>query len=214
VTGTVERPPIAVAFDKSGQLHELIGRKEAGEAARTLDLATPVETRGDLSPAAVEQRKKLRASREFHERTIRAVDLVITALLEKQAKAKDTKALSRLLLILARKSANFDTKRRVAKRYGFRTPKLDGDVTAFYDARAKAADPLLFALETLVWERSLFPNYGLPEAAKETCKIYGLDEKKIDAAAKEKPPKLAPQANPELPAKPGAKAKAKPAKKS
>ncbi|MEI9999077.1 MAG: ParB/RepB/Spo0J family partition protein [Verrucomicrobiota bacterium] len=174
-----ERPPVAVAVDRNGTLHYLIGRKEAGEAVRTLDLAAPVETRGDLSPAAIQQRKQLRETRDLHERTIRAVDLVITALLDKQAKTKDNKALSRLLLMLARKSANFDTKRRVAKRYGFRTPKLDGDVTAFYDARAKAADPLLFALETLVWERSLFVNYGLPEAAKETCKVYGLDVKKI-----------------------------------
>ena len=207
-----ERPPVAVAVDRNGTLHELIGRKEAGEAARTLDLATPVETRGELSPAAVEQRKKMRESRDLHERTIRAVDLTITAVVEKQAKAKDNKTLARLLLLLARKSANFDTSRRVAKRYGFRTPKLDGDLYAFYNARAKAADPLLFALETLLWERSLFVNYGLPEATKEACQIYGIDLKKIEAAAKAKPPKLAPEANPELPPKAGTKKK--PAKKS
>jgi ParB/RepB/Spo0J family partition protein len=207
-----ERPPLAVAVDRNGTLHDLIGRKEAGEAARTLDLATPVETRGDLSPATIQRRKEMRDSRDLHERTIRAVDLVVSAVLEKQAKAKDNKALARLMLLLARKSANFDTSRRVAKRYGFRTPKLDGDLYAFYNARAKAADPLLFALETLLWERSLFVNYGLPEATKEACEIYGIDLKKIVAAAKEKPPKLVPEANPELPAK--ANAKAKPAKKS
>ncbi len=94
----------------------------------------------------------MRASRDKHERTIRTVDLVITAVLEKQAKAKDNKALSRLLLMIALKGAHFDTSRRVAKRYGFTTPKKDGDVTAFFKARVKAApNPLTFALETMLW---------------------------------------------------------------
>jgi ParB/RepB/Spo0J family partition protein len=115
-----ERPEIAVAVDKTGTLHELIGRKEAGEVARALDLAKPTETRGSLSPEAVRQRRQMSESRERHERTIRAVDLAITAVIEKQAKAKDTKALFRLLRVLAMKEANFDTERRVAKR--LRTP--------------------------------------------------------------------------------------------
>ncbi len=45
-----ERPPIAVAIDPVGALHQLIGRKEAGEAVRSLEIAEPAETRGDLSP--------------------------------------------------------------------------------------------------------------------------------------------------------------------
>jgi len=186
-----ERPVVAVALDKSGTLHELIGRKEAGEAARTLDLAQPAETRGSLSPAAVQQRKEIRESRERHERTIRAVNLAITALLAKQAKAKDNKALARLVLMLAVKFSNFDTARRVSKRHGYSQPKKDGEVRDYFLslARKAAADPLPFALETMLWQSSLFAQRDLPEALVEACKIYGVDVKQIAAAAKEKPAK-------------------------
>ena len=197
-----ERPEIAVAVDKTGALHELIGRKEAGEAARTLDLARPAETRGSLSPESVRQRREARDSRERHERTIRGVDLAITDVLEKQAKTKDNKALASLLLMLALKAANFDTERRVAKRHGFTTPKKDGEVRLYYSTRAKtagASDPLSFALESLLWQSSLFVNSGLPGAIKDACKIYGIDLAKIEAAAKDKPPKVEAEANPRLP---------------
>jgi hypothetical protein len=186
-----ERPEIAVAVDKTGALHELIGRKEAGDVARTLDLAKSAETRGSLSPEAVNQRRQARESRERHEHTIRAVDLAITAVIEKQAKAKDAKALFRLLRVLAMKEANFDTERRVAKRYGFMTPKKDGDVRAYYAKVAKQAEaaPLPLILETLLWHSSLFADRGLPETMTTACKIYGIDPKKIEAAAKQKPAK-------------------------
>jgi hypothetical protein len=188
---TGERPQIIVAIDRQGGLHEVIGRKEAGEAARSLDLAAPSETRGELSPAAIQQRKAMRDAREKHERTIRAVDLAISGVIEKQAKTKDTKALFRLLRLLVMKEANFDTERRVAKRHGFTTPKKDGEVRAFYDDLAKKAEaaPVPFILETLLWKSSLFANNGLPEAITAACKIFGLDPKKIEAAAKAKPAK-------------------------
>jgi ParB/RepB/Spo0J family partition protein len=184
-----ERPSVIVAVDGEGNLHDLIGKKEAGEVARTLDLATPGETRGDLSPASVQQRQQMRESREHHERTIRAVDLAITAVIEKQAKTNDSTSLFRLLHILAMKEANFDTERRVAKRYGFVTPKKDGDVRAYYAKLAKQAEaaPLQFILETLLWHSSLFVDRGLPETMTAACKIYGIDSKKIEIAAKEKP---------------------------
>jgi ParB/RepB/Spo0J family partition protein len=186
-----ERPNVIVALDLDGNLHELIGRKEAGEAARALDLAQPHETRGSMSETAVQQRRELKDARESHEQTIRAVDLAISAVLEKQAKAKDTKSLFHLLRVLAMKEANFDTERRVAKRYGFTTPKKDGEVRAFYDRVGKKAEesPLPFILETLLWKSSLFTQRGLPEAIVTACKIYGLDTKKIETAAKEKPAK-------------------------
>ena len=186
-----ERPQIIVAIDRQGGLHEVVGRKEAGEAARSLELAVPSETRDELSPAAFQQRKAMRDAREKHERTIRAVDLAISGVIEKQAKAKDTKALFRLLRLLVMKEANFDTERRVAKRHGFTTPKKDGEVRAFYDGLAKKAEaaPVPFILETLLWKSSLFANNGLPEAITVACKIFGLDPKKIEAAAKEKPAK-------------------------
>jgi ParB/RepB/Spo0J family partition protein len=188
---TEERPQIIVAVDRQGGLHEVIGRKEAGEAARSLDLAAPAETRGELSPAAIQQRKAMRDAREKHERTIRAVDLAISGVIEKQAKAKDTKALFRLLRLLVVKEANFDTERRVAKRHGFTTPKKDGEMRAFYDDLAKKAEaaPRPFILETLLWKSSLFANNGLPEVITAACKIFGLDPKKIEAAAKAKPAK-------------------------
>jgi hypothetical protein len=65
-----ERPSVIVAVDRNGDLHELVGKKEAGEVARVLDLATPGETRGDLSPAAVQQRQQIKDAREKHERII------------------------------------------------------------------------------------------------------------------------------------------------
>jgi ParB/RepB/Spo0J family partition protein len=187
-----ERPQVIVAIDRQGRLHEVIGRKEAGEAARTLDLAKPTETRGELSPAAIQQRKAVRDAREKHERTIRAVDLAISGVIEKQAKAKDTKALFHLLRLLVMKEANFDTERRVAKRHGFLTPKKDGEVRVFYAGLAKKAEaaPVPFILETLLWKSSLFANNGLPEAITTACKIFGVDPKKIEAAAKEKPTKV------------------------
>jgi ParB/RepB/Spo0J family partition protein len=184
-----ERPETIVAVDKSGTIHELIGRKEAGEAARALNLAQASETRGDLSPSAIQQRKQMRDSREKHERTIRAVDLVISEILQKQSKAKDGgKMFARLLLMLAAKTAHFDTARRVAKRYGFTTPKKDGEVRAFYNKKAKEAvtNPLAFALESLLWENSLFVDNGLPSAITEACKIYSIDPKKIEAASRDK----------------------------
>ncbi len=184
-----ERPSIIVAADREGTLHELIGRKEAGESARALDLAEPHETRGSMSETSVQQRRDMKAAREKHERTIRAVDLAISGVIEKQAKAKDTKALFRLLRLLAINEANFDTKRRVAKRHGYTTMKTDGDPTAFYcDVSKKAeATPVGFIIETLLWKSSLFANNGLPEAIIAACKIFGLDPKKIEAAAMEKP---------------------------
>jgi ParB/RepB/Spo0J family partition protein len=186
-----ERPETVVAVDKEGGLHELIGRKEAGEAARTLDLAKPHETRGSMSACSVQQSRAMKESRDRHERTIRAVDLAITGVLEKQAKAKDTKPLFRLLRLLAMKEANFDTERRVAKRHGFTTPKKDGEVRAFFAGVAKKAEesPIAFVLETLLWKSSLFVDRGLPETMLVACKIYGLDPKKIEVAAKENPPK-------------------------
>ena len=55
-----ERPDIIVATDREGNLHELIGRKEAGEAARALDIAESHETRGSMSATSVQQRKAMR----------------------------------------------------------------------------------------------------------------------------------------------------------
>jgi ParB/RepB/Spo0J family partition protein len=185
-----ERPGISVATDKVGKLHELIGRKEAGEVLRTLELAEPRETRGDIGCAtSVQQRRDIKAAREKHERTIRAVDLAVTAVIEKQTKAKDNKALSRLVLMLAVKFANFDTSRRVNKRHGYTTPKRDGDVRKYFLAQAKkaAADPLPFALESLLWQSALFMSFEFPSSITEACKIYGIDLEKIKVAAKEKP---------------------------
>jgi hypothetical protein len=186
-----EWPGIAVAVDKTGTLHELVERKEAGEAARALDLAKPAETRGSLSPESVRQRREARESRDRHEWTIRAVDFAITSVLERQAKTKDTKTLFRLLRVLAMKDVNFDTERRVAKRHGFVTPKKDGDVRAFYLRLAKQAEtePLSFILETLLWHNSLFADRGLPETMTTACKMYGIDAKTIETAAKAKPSK-------------------------
>lgn len=185
-----ERLEIVVAVDKAGTLHELIGRKEAGEAVRTLNLASATETRGEMSPAAIQQRKQMKESREKHERTIRAVDLVISEIIRLQSKSTDDgKKCARLLLMLATKTAHFDTARRVGKRYGFTTPKKDGDVRVFYTKKSKEANPLVFTLESLMWENSLFVDNGLPSAVVEACKIYGIDTKKIEAAAKEKPAK-------------------------
>ncbi len=52
---------------------------------------------------------------------------MISAVLDKQAKAKDQKPLGRLLVMLAMKSANIDTKRRVSRRYGYITAKTNGE---------------------------------------------------------------------------------------
>lgn len=189
-----ERPEILVAVDKAGTVHELIGRKEAGEAARTLNLAPATETRGELSPSAIQQRKQIKESREKHERTIRAVDLVISEVIQRQAKSTDGgKKCARLLLMLAMKTAHFDTARRVAKRYGFTTPKKNGEARAFYTKKAKEANPLVFALESLMWENSLFVDNGLPSAIADACKLYGIDTKKIEAAAKVKPTPAEPE---------------------
>jgi len=186
-----ERPDVIVAADREGKLHELVGRKEAGEAARALDIAQPHETRGNMSATSVAQRKAMREAREKHERTIRAVDLAVTALIQKQAKAKDNKALSRLVLMLAVKFSSHDTARRVNKRHGYTTPKKDGDVRNYFLAQAKkaAADPLPFALETMLWQSALFMSHEFPSAMTDACKIYGIDLEKIKAAAKEKPAK-------------------------
>jgi ParB/RepB/Spo0J family partition protein len=183
-----ERPSVIVAVDRNGDLHELIGKKEAGEVARALDLATPGETRGDLSPAAVHQRQQAKEAREKHERTTRTVNLVVDAILAKQEKAKDLKNLSRLLLMVALHEAHFDTCRRVNVRHGFTTVKKDGEPRRFYDKLAKAADknPLAFALESLLWESAMFSN-DLPKTIVEAAKIYGLDLSKIRAEAKTKP---------------------------
>jgi len=185
-----ERPSVIVAVDRNGSLHELIGKKEAGEVARALDLATPGETRGDLSPAAVQQRQQNKDAREKHECTTRTVNLVIDAILAKQEKAKDNKALARLLLMVAMHQAHFDTSRRVNVRHGFTSPKKDGEARQFYRARAKDAEknPLPFALESLLWESAMFAN-DLPQTIVEAAKIYGLDLPKIKAEAKKKPAK-------------------------
>jgi hypothetical protein len=185
-----ERPSVIVAVDRSGSLHELIGKKEAGEVARALDLAKPGETRGDLSPAAVQQRQQNKDAREKHEATTRTVDLVIDAILTKQEKAKDHKALARLLLVVAMHEAHFDTCRRVNVRHGFTSTKKDGETRQFYSAHAKKSEknPLPFALESLLWECAMFGN-DLPKTIVEAAKIYGLDLPKIKAEAKKKPAK-------------------------
>jgi hypothetical protein len=185
-----ERPTVIVAVDREGTLHELVGKKEAGEVARALDLATPGETRGDLSPSAVQQRQNMKAAREKHECTTRTVNLVINAILATQEKAKDNKALARLLLVVALHQAHFDTCRRMNARHGFTSPKKDGEPRTFFRARAKeaAADPLPFALESLLWESAMFTN-DLPQTIVEAAKIYGLDLAKVKAEAKKKPAK-------------------------
>ncbi len=93
--------------------------------------------------------------------------------------------------MLAVRFSNFDTKRRVAKQHGYVTPKKDGDVTVFFEAIVKKAapDPLPLALETMLWNTAQFIQTGLPQGVTEACRIYGLDVKKIAAAAKEKPAK-------------------------
>jgi ParB/RepB/Spo0J family partition protein len=181
-----ERPSVIVAVDRRGQLHDLIGKKEAGEVARTLELASPGQTRGDLSPSSVQQRQQIRDAREKGEQITRTVNLVIDGVLAKQAKAKDTKALARLLLAVAMQEAHFDTCRRVNVRHGFGSVKKDGEPRAYFDARAKEVDPLAFAMETLLWESGMFHN-ELPKTITEAAKIYGLDLTKIKAEAKKKP---------------------------
>jgi hypothetical protein len=171
-------------------LHELIGKKEAGEVARALELATPGETRGNLSPDAVRQRQDIKAAREKNEQTTRTINLVIDAILAKQSKARDTKAFSRLLLTVAMQQAHFETSRRVNMRHGFTSAKKDGEPRQYHRARAKeaTADPLPLALETLLWESAMF-SHELPQTIVEAAKIYSLDLPKIKAEAKKKPVK-------------------------
>ena len=183
-----ERPSVIVAVDRKGQLHDLIGKKEAGEVARVLELATPEQTRGDLSPSSVQQRQQIKDAREKGEQITRTVNLVIDGVVAKQAKAKDTKALARLLLAIAMQEAHFDTCRRVNFRHGFGSVKKDGEPRAYFHARAKEADPLAFALETLLWESGMF-HHELPKTITEAAKIYGLDLGKIKAEGKKKPAK-------------------------
>ena len=192
-----ERPSVIVAVDPSGQLHDLIGKKEAGEVARALELAAPGQTRGDLSPGSVAQRQQIKDAREKGEQMTRLINLVIDGVLAKQAKAKDNKALARLLMAVALHEAHFDTCRRVNVRHGFATVKKDGEPRAWFHARAKeaAANPLAFALETLLWESGMFHN-DLPKVIGEAVKIYGLDLPKLKAEAKKKPAKAEP--TPEL----------------
>jgi ParB/RepB/Spo0J family partition protein len=185
-----ERPSVIVAVDRSGQLHDLIGKKEAGEVARALELASPGQTRGDLSPSSVQQRKQIRDAREKGEQITRTINLVIDGVVAKQAKAKakDNNALARLLLAIAMQEAHFDTCRRVNVRHGFGSVKKDGEPRAYFHARAKEADPLAFALETLLWESGMF-HHELPKTIAEAAKIYGLDLGKIKAEGKKKPAK-------------------------
>jgi ParB/RepB/Spo0J family partition protein len=184
-----ERPSVIVAVDRSGQLHDLIGKKEAGEVARALELACPGQTRGDLSPGAVAQRKQIKDAREKGEQITRTINLVIDGVVAKQAKAKDTKALARLLLAIAMQEAHFDTCRRVNVRHGFGSVKKDGEPRAYFHARAKESDPLAFALETLLWESGML-HHELPKTITEAAKIYGLDLGKIKAEGKKKPAKV------------------------
>jgi hypothetical protein len=150
-----------------------------------------LETRGDLSPEAVQQRQSNKEAREKHEWTTRTVNLIVDAIIAKQEKAKDNKALSRLMLMVALHQAHFDTARRVGFRHGFTTPKKDGEPRAYMEARAKkASDPLPFALELMLWESAMFSR-ELPETIVEAAKIYGLDLGKIKAEAKQKPAKTA-----------------------
>ena len=185
-----ERPTVVVAVDRDGQLRELVGKKEAGEVARAFELATPGQTRGDLSPAAVHQRQQIKEAREKGEQITRTVNLVIDAILAKQEKAKDNKALSRLLLTVALHEAHFDTCRRVNMRHGFTSVKKDGEPRQYFRARAAdcSSDPLAFALETLLWECGMFSR-DLPPSIVEAAKIYGLDLPKIKAEAKKQPAK-------------------------
>jgi hypothetical protein len=185
-----ERPSVIVAVDRNGQLHELIGKKEAGEVARALDLATPGQTRGDLSPAAVHQRQQIKEARERGEQITRTVNLVIDGILAKQAKAKDNKALARLFLVIALHEAHFDTCRRVNVRHGFSSVKKDGEPRQYFRARAadSSSNPLAFALESLLWECGMFAS-GLPETIAQAASIYGLDLAKIKAEARKNPAK-------------------------
>jgi len=186
-----ERPSVIVVVDRDGGLHDVIGKKEAGEVVRSLDLATPGETRGDLSPEAVRQRERNKQARELHEWTTRTVNLVIDSIVAKQDKAKDNKALTRLLLMVAFHQAHFDTARRVGFRHGFTTPKKDGDPKAYVRACVKeAGDPLSFALELMLWETAMYAR-SIPETIVEAAKVYGLDLAKIKAEAKKKPEKVA-----------------------
>lgn len=91
--------------------------------------------------------------------------------------------------MLAVKFSSHDTARRVNKRHGYTTPKKDGDVRNYFLAQAKkaTADPLPFALETMLWQSALFMSHEFPSAMTDACKIYGIDLEKIKAAAKEKP---------------------------
>jgi len=192
-----EKPSVIVAVDRTGQLHDLIGKKEAGEVARALELATPGQTRGDLSPSAVHQRQQIKDAREKGEQVTRTVNLIISAVVAKQAKAKDNKALGRLLLAIALHEAHFDTSRRVNMRHGFTTVKKDGEPRAFFRALAEAQpDPLAFALETLLWESGMF-HQELPKTLIEAAKIYGLNLAKIKAEARKKPVKPEKAAPPE-----------------
>ena len=185
-----ERPTVVVAIDRDGQLRELVGKKEAGEVARAFDLATPGQTRGDISPAAVHQRQQIKEAREKGEQITRTVNLVIDAVLAKQEKAKDNKALSRLLLAVALHEAHFDTCRRVNMRHGFTSVKKDGEPRQFHRALAKEAEknPLAFALETLLWECGMFAH-AVPQTIVEAANIYGVDLSKIKAEARKKPAK-------------------------
>jgi ParB/RepB/Spo0J family partition protein len=181
-----ERPSVIVAVDRSGQLHDLIGKKEAGEVARVLELASPGQTRGDLSPVAIAQRQQIKDAREKGEQITRTVNLVIDGVVAKPANAK---ALARLLLAIAMQDAHFDTCRRVNVRHGFGSVKKDGEPRAYFQARAREADPLAFALETLLWESGMF-HQELPKTITEAAKIYGLDLAKIKVEAKKKPAKF------------------------
>jgi hypothetical protein len=177
--------------DRGRKMHQLAYYEAGKRRLRNFSVKSEAETMAwQILGQLTNGTEAVRAFRT-PELEIRAVDLVISGVIEKQAKAKDTKALFRLLRLLVMNEANFDTKRRVAKRHGYTTMKTDGDATAFYHDLAKKAEatPVPFIVETLLWKSSLFANNGLPEATAAACKIFGLDPKKIEAEAKKKPAK-------------------------
>lgn len=181
---------VTVAQESSGKLHELVPRSEVAKVIPSVQVKSE-GARGGSVDYAKDQREKAAKRRA-------KVAATIAAIVEKaQAKAEAESGFWQLLGLLLIDGAHHDTRSEVCKRRGLDVPETKqryggGKHRDYEKALRGALDDMMPAeqkalcIELLVSRTAYFSySEGLTDASKMAVEHYGIDMKKVGAAARQ-----------------------------
>lgn len=166
-------PPVTVARDKSGKVHDLVKKEDLARALKAAGLSSKAAAPPPSTNHEAQEREKKLRNRLTIDRAIAAI---VPA-----AEARKPDLAQWVLVAEALLSSSYDAVRAVEKRRGIFNER-NGGGAALKKALASMKEPQVRGLvvELIATKASVYAHFG--EDFKSACTLLGVDLKKLEAA--------------------------------